>query len=310
MDGESLAAVRARLAKFERTGDPSRLFKRKAWTEALHLLESVSSLEKEWEAAHAVGWLSWQRYRFLPEGEDAEALEMALNMLEWAYRHDPGSVPDAVREHFRKGEVGEDTRWRWLGDANALSTEFQRSQDLDLLEEAIVLYRRAVDELPPVHDHYAPFLSNLGAALRTRSEAVGDQASLHEALRVSRQALEAPSSLEDDRARQLCNLGRVLNVLARRAGKLAYLLEAVDVGRRAVTAAPADHPDRPAYVSVLAGSLNLLYLHNNDVAVLAEALELSREAFDATPPGHVDYELRKEHHANLREEYQAVAGGK
>ncbi len=87
---------------------------------------------------------------------------------------------------------------------------YDSTGDLHALQQAVVLFQRAVAVIPATDPDRATYLSNLGAVLRTLFERVGDPVVLDEAVRVGREAVATTSATHPDRAVLLSSTNRIL----------------------------------------------------------------------------------------------------
>ena len=185
----------------------------------------------------------------------------------------PGAIPDPARTNHAAMQAME---------------EYERTERADLLDRAIAGFAQAVEATPAGRPERAERLSNLGAALRTRSERGGDGADLEEAISVGRQAVQAAQADHPSRGDCLTNLGNSLARRFERSGDGADLEEAISIGRQAVEATPARHPNRAGYLSNLGMSLLTRFESTDDGADLDAAITAGRQAVEATPVGHPD----------------------
>ncbi len=75
-----------------------------------------------------------------------------------------------------------------------LFRDYERTGNIQLLQEAITLFREAADATPAAHLYRPAYLSNLGTALKTRFERTGQQPDLDQAItRVSPPSVERSS---------------------------------------------------------------------------------------------------------------------
>ena len=159
----------------------------------------------------------------------------------------------------------------------ALGARFDYMQQLADLDEAVTLLRKAVAITPAGHltteGHLdrAETLSNLGSALRTRSDRTGQPADLDEAVTCLREAvaivdnLGYPALSPDMRSNQAGMLSNLANALRARSDRtglagLADLNEAVYFLRRAVAiTTPAGQAARAEMLSNLGAMLRLWF---------------------------------------------------
>ncbi len=89
-----------------------------------------------------------------------------------------------------------------------LSKQHQLTGQPGLLEESIVLLRRALDETPPSHPDRPAMQSNLATALRAMAEQTGQPGLLEESIVLLRRALDETPPSHPDRPAMQSNLDR------------------------------------------------------------------------------------------------------
>jgi tetratricopeptide (TPR) repeat protein len=112
---------------------------------------------------------------------------------------------------------------------------YERTGRLEDLEEAIRVFREAVEATPPGSPDRPGRLNNLGGGLfRDRYERTGRLEDLEEAIRVFREAVEATPPGSPDRPGRLNNLGTGLSAVAMsaRAGWRTWRRRFGSIGRR------------------------------------------------------------------------------
>ncbi|MER6107149.1 CHAT domain-containing protein [Streptomyces hirsutus] len=227
------------------------------------------------ELYRQLGWIRWLGYQ---DGHDLADLDAALDAGRSARAATPPEHPQYTRRlvmpwafagaRFRHTDALEDmdaalvegravvARADRFGTGNAgmsaaevrrsvglfLSVRFDRTGDLDSLDEAIALYRSAVAE-----ERGPALLRNLGTSVRDRARVTSTSADWREAVAYGRAAVAAAPEGHPDRAESLSQLSATLRERYEANGDAADLDEAVAVAREAVRtaddpAAGADHP--------------------------------------------------------------------
>jgi hypothetical protein len=174
----------------------------------------------------------------------------------------------------------------------ALYADYLRTGDTALIEAAVTAFREAADAVPAGEPGRPLCLSDLGNALRDRSERTGDPADLDEAIAVGREAVETCPAGDPDRPGMLSNLGIALRARFNRAGQSEDVDDAIAIGRQAVDACPPDHAHWPMYLSNLAIALRARFMRAGGLADLDEAVAIGRQAVDATPGDSPDWPMR------------------
>ncbi|MER7693828.1 CHAT domain-containing protein [Streptomyces sp. NPDC097610] len=288
----ALAAVRQHLERA--VSDPVHLLGAEAM-DAAHALADVTAPERDLAAAHALGWYRWVRHLVLPEGHDRDDLAAAVPLLALVYRTYPQSTPESLRGTLQQLvadspvlDADDSAAAALHGRVLDLLRAYERTQQREMLEQAVSVMRTLIPMLPEEHPARAAVLNSLGFSLRRLVDRGGDAGLLDEAVRVSRQAVAATPTENTDRVLYLNNLGSLLRLQFERSGKASLLEEAVEVGRRAVAAA-LDHDVYHAMcLRSLDTALRLLFEQTAKVSLLAEAVEVSRQAVALTPDDHPD----------------------
>ncbi|MET9675782.1 CHAT domain-containing protein [Streptomyces sp. NPDC006482] len=128
--------------------------------------------------------------------------------------------------------------------ATSLQELFDEARATAVLEEAIALYRRALELLPSSHPEYGGQRGNLGnALLRLSAErpdpAILDEAAVHQRAAVRHAVADTPAH-----TLALINLAGTLLQLAGTTRSVVALDESADAYRKALARFPADHPHR------------------------------------------------------------------
>jgi hypothetical protein len=172
--------------------------------------------------------------------------------------------------------------------ASALRREYQRTDELATLSDAVDTARLVVALAPPGHPARGRYEQDLARLLWLLSGRNGDPTVLDEALRLVRGLPPEHSSAGDDRGARPALLARILTRRVELTGALDALREATEVGRDAVTAARPGR-DRARYQADLADQLRLLSERTGELAAAREAVLLAREAVGALRPDDAGY---------------------
>jgi hypothetical protein len=277
-----LAAVSARIAQRTDQGDSGAVLGPGALAEADRLLACAASANADAsanagtgtgavpdiEVLRTVGLLRWYRYLDLPEGQEKDDLRAAVELLQPVYDHDPGRVPEQLREYYdgqaaKSGGTARDDGRSSAGpeQRNAegcdLFARYLRTGDLDALFASARLLAEAAEGADG-HPDQARYLSNLSNVLRTVFEHTQNAGALDEAVTLSRAAVAATSDGHPDKAAYLSNLGLDLCVQFEATGDVDALHDALDAFHAAETATPDGHPDKADRIADLDGALRTL----------------------------------------------------
>ncbi|RXW22602.1 hypothetical protein EST38_g3234 [Candolleomyces aberdarensis] len=153
-------------------------------------------------------------------------------------------------------------------------------------DEAISLYRAALELRPFPHPSRLDSLNTLGRALMDRYQFSGTMANLEEAISVYREVLPLQPSSHPNRLHTLFSLGNALLGRHWRTGNMADLEEAVSLHREALELRPLPNPDRSFSLTGLGSILADRHRCTGNMADLEEAISLHREAVELLPPLH------------------------
>lgn len=196
----------------------------------------------------------------------------------YAHVGDDQSLIDAVA-YFRDALAATERRGgavsgRCADLARALLMKYRRWAQAADLDEAGLLYRRAIDELPIGHHEIASHKSGLGGVLSIRYEHYGDSADLTPAVDLLSEAYDLTAA--GDASRPI-RLGRLADALLVRFGHyrdeadLNRAIELLELGLQA----PVLSPPMLASTQVgLAGALRTRGLHRSDITDLRRAEKL------------------------------------
>ncbi|KAF6752318.1 TPR-like protein [Ephemerocybe angulata] len=200
---------------------------------------------------------------------------------------------------------------------SSLESLFQRTGDLNNLNEAISLRRKALELTPEDHADMPSLFQRTGnltnltveltpedhanmplqlnflcSSLESLFQRTGDLNNLNEAISLKRKALELTPQDHADMPMRLSNLGSSLKSLFERTGDLTNLNEAISLKRRALELTPEESADMPLQLNFLGSSLQSLFQRTGDLNNLAEAISIKRKALELTPEGHADMPIR------------------
>jgi tetratricopeptide (TPR) repeat protein len=282
---ELVASLRSRIEAFKR-GDASAVLDSQALVEATRLWTDAQAASARKEVPIKVmvmvGWLHGCRSQALPEDQGHDDRQTILDLfgdIQWL---DPTWVPDQIRAALtvlHPPGAGPSS----LANQATMILERARYLHPAAIDRALELLRNAVRATPPDHPDRAMYLANLGLALQTRFDWVGDPADLDAAITALRQAAYATPTNHSHRAPMLAGLGTALQIRFERLGNVADLHAAVATLNEAADATPANHTQRAAFLSNFGGALRTRFEWLGDLADLDAAIINGRAAVDAIP---------------------------
>ncbi|MGW7408392.1 CHAT domain-containing protein [Streptomyces sp. NPDC054833] len=168
--------------------------------------------------------------------------------------------------------------------ASALLREYQRTDDLPTLRDAVGAARRAVEFMQPHDPALDTYRETLASMLWLLSGRTGDVEILDEASGLIRRSLsEAWRESEDHSARRNL-LALVLKRQYELTGDVPALREATGFGREAVATAPGSGREAASFTGNLADALRMLSERTRDLAMAREAVFYAREAIRGLRP--------------------------
>ncbi|RXW17780.1 hypothetical protein EST38_g8082 [Candolleomyces aberdarensis] len=170
--------------------------------------------------------------------------------------------------------------------ADAVHNRANQTKSLSDLDEALFLYRRALELYSSFHPGRSLPLIDLSDVLLDRHRCTRSMADLEEAISLYREVLRLPPSHYLDRSDSFENLGDAL-LGRRRMGIMADLEEAISLLREALELRPSPHPYRSVALENLIIPLQLMYGKTQTLSYLQEAIAHCEEllAFHR-PVGH------------------------
>lgn len=265
---ERLAKLAATLLRlFDRTAEPAAL------REAVTACRTAISLTP---AGHA----NRDRYqqdlrhlllRLLPSTTRIDSRD-AGRALRWTY-----PSPGTPRE--RPAPVGALSRL-----AEALGLEYQQTDDLLTIRDAVETARRVVKLARPGDRRLGEYRANLGSLLWLLSGRDGDLGALEESLDIARTSLAILPPGSEEHTAQLNRLALILKSRYELTGDVGALREAADLGRDAVAAASLGSRLALVYAGNLADQLRMLSERTGDRAMAREAVLFAQEAITGLGP--------------------------
>ncbi|MTD57552.1 CHAT domain-containing protein [Amycolatopsis pithecellobii] len=288
-----LRRVKARVSKFERTGDPSHILDREATAEAAELLAQLGNATDIAVISVAASFYE-ARFQVRPRSDEGAADgSTAVTLYAQLYPTHPELVPELYRDFLEKnwariersaGTANDDL----MRDARAAQQLFTRdpaSRTRADLEEALALQRRALRLLPAVHPGYAATLSEKAVVLVMLCDESADPRPLLEEAEAShREALAAAPPGHASRATILCNFGLFLKKWYIQTNLAEVPAEAVRVGRELVDLVEPDQPDALTMLYGLGDALRELFELSGEADLLEVSLALLTKSVDAYPP--------------------------
>ncbi|KAJ7114992.1 CHAT domain-containing protein [Mycena epipterygia] len=170
--------------------------------------------------------------------------------------------------------------------AVALHRRFDARHDPADMDNAISLYREALDLCPAPHSNCHGLLKNLAHLLQKRFQIRGDAEDLDNAIRLDLEALDLHPAPHPDHGKSLINLGLVLHKRFQTRGDPADMDNAIRLHCEALDSCAAS--DRHGLLQKLANLLHERFQTRRDAGDLDNAIKLHREALALCPAPHPD----------------------
>jgi len=245
---ELLAAVEARVDAEEEWAeqDPPPSGERpilaaEALAEARHLAAAMAA--DDLDARYILGWFHAHRYSVLPDGEEAEDFDTAMEMFAVCFIAEVEGLPQGMLTPIA---------WQAHHTALAMLGQAMASADPEPADQVVALWRRIVAATPEDDPSGSMFRNNLGVALQNRFNRRGERADLDAAVETHRAAVAAMLPDASEPAMILSNLGNVLQLRFVHGGSLDDLTGAIEANQAAAS---------------LSGSNPGMYLNNLGVAL-------------------------------------------
>ena len=173
--------------------------------------------------------------------------------------------------------------WEDLGDS--YQRRFDSTNNLDLLNTSIIVYRHAL-ELRSNDGSHLDSMSGLASALWSRFQRTRLISDIEEVILIFRELLFLRPTSYPKRSSLLNNLGLGLWERFGRTGSMADLEEAILMHRESLSLHPSPHPLRPFSLNNLAGALRDHFQMTGSTTNLEEAISLHRESLSFEPTPH------------------------
>ncbi|MFC9256232.1 CHAT domain-containing protein [Amycolatopsis thailandensis] len=319
---EALNRLSARLAEFQRSREPEKLFTAAATADADALAPiALSGDDLGTAACQVLGW--WHFFRCSVLTTDGKYPELARSLTFLTRVADrPAALPEPVRaligpaaEADSQAEIGRDLLLAGSRDpeprlldagimllsAAVAGTEdpragsriallivgyqwrYRRTNHLDDLEHAIETGERAIRFLPADHQELAGILSNLGVAYRARYGRTDAIPDLTRSIELTTTAVASCPADDPQGVACLSNLADTYCERSIRTGDLGDLSAAIDCAERVLARTPAGDPEHASSLARVGAIHFRRYERLGEVADLRHAIDLEERAHAADP---------------------------
>lgn len=175
--------------------------------------------------------------------------------------------------------------------ADRFATRFGRMENIEDLDNAIAMKKRALKALPDVDLRCIEFSMDLSDYLHNRYIILGSSEDLTMAVQWTQGMLDEGLAENLSRQSDLCTLSRRFCDRYEITGLLEDIQASIRIAEKAVGLAPSDHPLRPYSLLQLSNALESNFNALGSLEHLEKAIEASKEAVDAVSPDHPDQAL-------------------
>jgi tetratricopeptide (TPR) repeat protein len=208
----------------------------------------------------------------------ADLLEKNMTMDTTLALHRTSCLEIAVRL-----EPKDEKAWNGLG--HSYRQRFDSTNNLDLLNTSIIVYRHAL-ELPSNDGSHLDSMFDLGSALWSRFQRTGLISDIEETISMFRELLSFYPTSYLNRPSLLTGLGVALDHRFRRTGSITDVEEAISMHRESLSLCPSPHPLRFLSLNNLAASLCHCFHMTGSMTDVDEAISLYRESLSLRPSPH------------------------
>jgi CHAT domain-containing protein/tetratricopeptide (TPR) repeat protein len=189
-----------------------------------------------------------------------------------------------------------------------LRDRYQRTGDLDALQQSILLLEDALARTTPTSLDHLSAMGSLGLSLRARYLTLGDPADLDRSIDLHTEAVAIVPPDSMHAPGMLSNLGSSLRLRYDRDGRRQDLEDAIALYQRAIEAAPPTAPYYPTFLNNLANALSGRYELTSDLDDLDRSVRAHQAASASTPSGHPDHlDFLSNLASALSDRYEATA---
>ncbi|MEU7556025.1 CHAT domain-containing protein [Streptomyces sp. NPDC044571] len=238
-----------------------------------------SGRNNEVDVALPLGWLHWYRHVALPEGQSEDELLRAMECFIPCFLSGAGPIPDRMLPLLFGTLFDLAVEW---------SRDLQQTDDSDLLNLTLHLWRRLAAAAPSTFPDRMLYQSNLAATLMLRHARTGRPEDLDEAVVFFRLAAGSGPDDHPDRPGLLGNLGVALQTRFERTGEPEDLAQSIEARRAAIAAAGVDHSDLAGFHVGLTHALREQFLQSGSEEDLDVFISALRQTIGHTTGGTAD----------------------
>ena len=248
MRDQLLEFIYARLARYSQWEDASDILDEDLRTKALELLRLVGQQTTDLQAVAAAASVFWLRFRLLPEGQDEEDLQLAIDLYRVIHQVSPEAVPPELRSAMLSqgpvsGAVRVDPEMAYGGLLIYLNAALDAG-DAMKVSACLEVMQRLLDAMPADHPARPEIVAALAAGRGGLYQLTNNPTDLDAEISILQSCTDDSDRTDSNFASQLQLLGDALEQRFGRAGEPADLDAAIRARQRTLALTAAGDPDR------------------------------------------------------------------
>ncbi|THU91192.1 hypothetical protein K435DRAFT_841129 [Dendrothele bispora CBS 962.96] len=170
----------------------------------------------------------------------------------------------------------------------SLLKQVEDNEELELIENVIANIQAAMELIPGDNPRKPMCLTNLGNALKSRFDRLGNHKDLERAITLQHSVVNLISDSHPHKPTFLNNLASSLATRFHHHGTLEDLEYAIALMSRAVDLIPDGHSDKPIYLKNLGDAFETHFERSGELETLQKAIALEYRSVSLIPDGHLE----------------------
>jgi tetratricopeptide (TPR) repeat protein len=166
--------------------------------------------------------------------------------------------------------------------------DFERTGNLESLEEAIVVFEGLLLITPESHPALHRIFNNIGAYIFRRFQQFGRLSDLNKAIARFEKAIDLLPDNHPERASRLSNLGACFQTRFEQFGNPADINSSITILQTAVNRLPENDPNKHRSLNNLGNSLQIRFRREGNLTDIDNAINHLQAAVNLVPAGHSD----------------------
>ncbi|KAE9387510.1 TPR-like protein [Gymnopus androsaceus JB14] len=172
-----------------------------------------------------------------------------------------------------------------------LAMSFQQSGEISQIENAVQLWKQAVELTPDGHAYKSRLLNNLGNAYQLQFNHLGELSDIESAIVALKQAIELTPDGHADKPPRLSSLSIAYWSQFGHLGDLRDIEHIIGALNKAVELTPDGHANKSNLLNDLGSAYQSRFDHLGELSDIASAIVALRQACELTPDGHANKPL-------------------